>query len=96
MELGRRGRIYIEYYDDYAKRLEGQSGLFVPDVPKGLVKDSRPEKEVWPFQFEVDGPWFGKSKHILRWLPLVFTGLYALLAVIIYYALRNSRTCRFS
>ena len=85
MELGKRGRMYLEHYGNHAKRLEDdQPGLFAAGILRGLMENST--TEVWPCQFEVKGLSFGKSKHILRWGPLVFTGLYAVLAIITYFS----------
>jgi hypothetical protein len=84
-ELGRRGRAFLDHYGNHAKRLEEQPNAFDPSVPKGEVEGSDPPREVWPFQFRVEGPLFGKSRYILTWGPLVFTGLYMALAVITFF-----------
>lgn len=84
-QLGKRGRAFLEHYGDHAKKLETQTNAFDANVPKGLVKNSNPPKEVWPFEFEVKGPSCGKSKYILTWGPCVFTVLYLLLIVVTFF-----------
>lgn len=71
-ELGRRGREYLDHYGNQAKKLEKQANAFSPDVPEDL----------WLFQFVVEGPWYGKSRWILRLVPYMFTVIYCVLFVV--------------
>jgi hypothetical protein len=79
MELGRRGRKFLDHFGNHAQKLETLANFFDPGVPK-----LDPPEDVWPFDFRVDGPDFGKSRYILRWGPATFTGVYAILAIITY------------
>jgi len=84
-ELGRRGREYLDHYGNHAKKLEETINASEPGLPKGLVKGSNPEEKVWPFEFSVKGPSYGKSRYILTWGPCVFMFLYAVLIVITFF-----------
>jgi hypothetical protein len=95
MELGRRGRIYLRFYKEYAKSLEILPDFFEAGTPKGLDKSGKKNvnKEFLPFEFEVGGCRFGMSEYILRWLPLIFTFLYVILLVITFFVSNIKTGC---